>query len=187
LLHPSFPSLPSAEDISDHWNDYRNNLLSFKKYTCDLFGTSPLCHGLTTIRDRIRAERTKIPFTVPVLLLIISDGVPDDGNPIPIIQELHAMDVMTLCCYLADKDVLASQRLYDAEDASWSQGAKLLFQCSSILQKDNDVSHAIFDYLSDAGWQPYEGARLFAQVNQTDGLNTFLEILLRGSLSERSE
>ncbi len=187
LLHPSFPSLPSAEDISEHWSEYRDNLLSFKKYTCDLFGTSPLYRGLVTIRDRIREERTKIPFTRPTLLLIISDGVSDDGNPIPIIQELHDMDVMTLCCYLADKDVLAAKRLYDAEDANWSQGAKLLFQCSSPLQKDNNISQAIFNYLSDAGWQPHEGVRLFAQINQTDGLNTFLEILLHSSLSERSE
>src|SRR5262249_40671065 len=146
---------------------YKDNLLSFRKYTCDLFGTSPLCHGLATIRDRIRGEKIKTPFTTPALLLIISDGIPDDGNPVLIIQELHTMDLITLCCYLADKDVLASQRLYDAEDTNWSQGAKLLFQCSSTLQKDNNVSQAIFEYLSDAGWQPYKGARLFAQVNQT--------------------
>jgi hypothetical protein len=120
-----------------------------------------------------------------MLLLIISDGLPDDGDPLPLIEELHTMNVMTLCCYLADRDILAPRQLYDVEEMSWSSGARLLFRCASTLYRDNYVSQAMFDYLSDHGWYPREGVRLFAQVNQAEALDSFLEVLLRGTSTER--
>ncbi len=185
LAHPSLTSLPSATELSEHWNDYKNHLLSMKAYTGDLFGSTPMCQALTTIRDRISAECNQRSFTFPVLLLIISDGLSDDGDPLPLIEELHTMNVMTLCCYLADRDVLAPRQLYDVEENSWSSGAKLLFRCASTLYRDTYVSQAMFDYLSDHGWHPHEGVRLFAQVNQAEAPDSFLEVLLRGSSTER--
>lgn len=185
LAHPTLPALPSAAQLSESWKDYQNHLLSWKAYTGDLFGSTPLCQALRTMRDRIREEGSRRNFTFPILLLIISDGLIDEGDPLPLIEELHAMGVMTLCCYLAERDVLASRTLYDAEETHWSDGAQLLFRCASILHNDNYVSRAMFDYLSDHGWHPYEGVRLFAQVNQAEALGDFLEILLRGTAHER--
>jgi len=185
LAHPTLSSLPSAAELSEHWKNYQNHLLSWKAYTGDLFGMTPMCQALGVIRDRIKEECLRKSFTFPILLLIISDGLPDDGNPLPLIQELHAMGVMTLCCYLAERDVLAPRKLYLAEEAHWTDGARLLFQCASTLHGDNYVSVAMFDYLSDHGWNPFEGARLFAQVNQAEVLGEFLEVLLRGTAHER--
>jgi hypothetical protein len=185
LAHPSLTSLPSATELSEYWNDYKDHLLTMKAYTGDLFGSTPLCQALATIRDRINAECNQRSFTFPVLLLIISDGLSDDGDPLPLIEELHTMNVTTLCCYLADRDILAPKQLYDVEEGSWSGGAKLLFQCASTLHRDNYVSQAMFDYLSDHGWHPREGVRLFAQVNQAEALDSFLEVLLQGSSTER--
>lgn len=185
LAHPALTSLPSAAQLSEHWKDYQNHLLSWKAYTGDLFGTTPMCQALSVIRDRIKEECSRKRFTFPILLLIISDGLADDGDPLPLIEELHAMGVLTLCCYLADRDVLAPRKLYAAEEAHWSDGARLLFRCASALYSDNYVSTAMSDYLSDHGWNPYEGARLFAQVNQAEALGEFLEVLLRGTAHER--
>ena len=185
LDHPSLPSVPSAAQLSEHWKDYQNHLMSWKAYTGDLFGTTPMCQALAVIRDRIKEECLHKSFTFPLLLLIISDGLIDEGDPLPLIEELHDMGVMTLCCYLADRDVLAPRKLYDAEEANWSDGARLLFQCASTLHSDNYVLLAMFDYLSDHGWNPYDGVRLFAQVNQAEALGEFLEILLRGTAHER--
>ncbi len=185
LAHPSLPSLPSALELSEHWNDYKNHMLSMKAYTGDLFGGTPMCQALRLIRDRIKDVSANKAFTYPILLLIISDGLPEDGNPVPLIDELHAMNVMTLCCYLADQDVLAPRQLYAAEEAHWTEGARLLFCCASALHNDNYVSRAMFDYLADYGWNPREGVRLFAQVNQAEALGNFLEVLLQGSATER--
>jgi hypothetical protein len=185
LAHPTLTSLPSAAQLSEHWKDYQNHLLSWKAYTGDLFGTTPMCQSLGVIRDRVKEECSRKSFTFPALLLIISDGLPDDGDPVPLVEELHAMGVMTLCCYLADRDVLAPRKLYDSEEAHWSDGARLLFQCASTIYSDNYVSLAMFDYLSDHGWNPFEGARLFTQVNQAEALGEFLEVLLRGTAHER--
>jgi hypothetical protein len=185
LAHPSLTSLPSASALSEQWTDYKNHLLSMKAYTGDLFGSTPMCQALGMIRDRMKEECTRKTFTFPLLLLIISDGLPDDGDPLPLIQELHAMGVTTLCCYLADRDVLAPRHLFDREEVQWSSGAKLLFRCASTLHEDTYVSRAMFDYLADYGWQPHDGVHLFAQVNQAEALGNFLEVLLRGSATER--
>jgi len=185
LAHPSLTSLPSALELSEHWNDYKNHLLSMRAYTGDLFGGTPMCQALCLIRDRIKDVSAHKAFTFPILLLIISDGLPEDGDPLPLIDELHDMNVMTLCCYLADKDVLAPRQLYAAAEAHWTDGARLLFRCASVLHNDNYVSQAMFDYLADYGWDSREGVRLFAQVNQAEALGNFLEVLLQGSATER--
>jgi hypothetical protein len=186
LAHSTLTSFPSAADLDLHWNDYRKHLLSQKEYTGDLFGSTPLRQVLVTIRNRVREECKKRSFTQPMLLLLISDGLADEGeNPLPIIKELHAMGVVTLSCYLASKDVLASHKLYKEEEGHWPEGAKMMFQCASPLRQDNYVMQEMFTYLDDHGWKPQEGARLFAQVNQAEGLDTFLELLLQGSVNEK--
>lgn len=95
------------------------------------------------------------------------------------------MGVVTLSCYLANKDILAPQKLYKKEESHWPEGAKMMFQRASLLHQDNYVMQEMFAYLSDHGWKPQEGVRLFAQVNQAQGLDTFLELLLRGSANEK--
>lgn len=188
LAHPTLTSLPSTADLDLHWNEYKKHLLSQKEYTGDLFGSTPLRQALVTIRNRIREECKKRSFTLPMLLLLISDGLTDEGeNPLPIIKDLHAMGVVTLSCYLANKDILASQKLYRKEESHWPEGAKMMFRCASPLHQDNYVMQEMFAYLSDHGWKPQEGARLFAQVNQAQGLDTFLELLLRGSVNEKRD
>ncbi len=114
-LNLPFPTLPSVAQLTDHWDEYKEHLTS-KRYTLDLLGTTPLCQVLATIRDRIKGELAQKAFVLPVLLLIISDGVSTDGDPLPIITELHEMGVLTLCCYLGEQDILNAKRLYEVED-----------------------------------------------------------------------
>jgi len=184
LSHPSLPALPSAGQLSDHWSEYKDRLAS-KEYTLDLFGDTPMCQALTLIRDRIKEELAHKEFTFPVLLLVVSDGEATDGDPLPIISEFHAMGVMTLCCYLGDKNVLNAKRLYEVEDPQWTEGAKSMFRMASVLHADSYLSRAMFDYLTDTGWQPHEGVRLFAQINHTEALDSFLKVLLSGFIRER--
>ncbi len=184
LDHPALSKFPSAAQITDHWNEYKDHLTS-RKYTPDLLGDTPMCQALTIIRDRIQEELTHKDFTLPILLLILSDGYPTDGDPFPIIEELHGMGVLTLCCFLGDQDILNAKRLYESERQQWTEGAKLMFRMASILRKDSYITRAMFDYLEETGWQPQEGVRLFAQVNHTEALDSFLKILLSGFIQER--
>ena len=121
-----------------------------------------------------------------MLLLIVSDGGSTDGDPLPIITELHQMEVLTLCCYLGEQDILNAKRLYEEEDSRWSKGAKSMFHMASVLRNDCYLSRAMFDYLSDTGWHPQEGARLFAQINHSEALDSFLKVLLSGFMQERN-
>lgn len=184
LAYPSFPILPSVAEITDHWSEYKKHLTS-RKYTLDLLGDTPLCYALTLIRDRLKEELKHKEFSLPILLLIVSDGKPTDGDPLPIIADLHAMRVLTLCCYLGDQDILKAKRLYKAEDQHWSEGAKCMFHSASVLRNDSYLSRAMLAYLSDTGWNSSEGVRLFAQINHTEALDSFLKILLSGFMQER--
>jgi hypothetical protein len=175
---------PSAAQITDHWDDYKDHIIS-RKYTLDVLGDTPMCRAIAIIRDRIQEELTLKDFTLPILLLLISDGNPTDGDPLPIIEELHKMGVLTLGCYLGNQDILNAKRLYGAERQQWTEGAKLMFRISSVLRNDSYITRAMFNYLEDAGWQPKEGVRLFAQINQTEALDSFLKILLSGFIQDR--
>ena len=185
LAQPSLPTLPSVAQLTDHWDEYKEHLTS-KRYTLDLLGTTPLCQVLATIRDRIKGELAQKAFVLPVLLLIVSDGVSTDGDPLPIIAELQEMGVLTLCCYLGEQDILNAKRLYEGEDSRWSEGAKCMFRMASVLRNDCYLSRAMFDYLSDTGWHPQEEVRLFAQINHSEALDSFLKVLLSGFMQERN-
>ena len=184
LDHPSLTRFPSAAQITDHWDEYRDHIIS-RKYTLDVLGDTPMCRALAIIRDRIQEELTLKDFTLPILLLIISDGNPTDGDPLPLIEELHKIGVLTLGCYLGNQDILNAKTLYEAERQQWTEGAKLMFRISSVLRNDSYITRAMFNYLEDAGWQPTVGVRLFAQINQTEALDSFLKILLSGFIQDR--
>lgn len=185
LVQPLLPKLPSVAQLTDHWDEYKERLTS-RKYTLDLLGTTPLCQALATIRDRIKGELAQKVFVLPVLLLIVSDGVSTDGDPLPIITELHEMGVLTLCCYLGEQDILNAKRLYEVDDSRWSEGAKCMFRMASVLRNDSYLSRAMFDYLSRTGWHPRVGVRLFAQINHSEALDSFLKVLLSGFMQERN-
>lgn len=185
LAQPLLPKLPSVAQLTDHWDEYKERLTS-RKYTLDLLGTTPLCQALATIRDRIKGELAQKVFVLPVLLLIVSDGVSTDGDPLPIITELHEVGVLTLCCYLGEQDILNAKRLYEVEDSRWSEGAKCMFRMASVLRDDSYLSRAMFDYLSRTGWHPQVGVRLFAQINHSETLDSFLKVLLSGFMQERN-
>jgi hypothetical protein len=184
LNHPSLSKFPSAAQITDHWNEYKEHITS-RKYTPDLLGDTPMCQALAIIRDRIQEELTHKDFTLPILLLIISDGNSTDGDPLPIIEVLHAMGVLTLCCFLGNQDILYAKRLYEAERQQWTEEAKLMYRMASVLRNDSYITRAMFAYLEETGWHPQEGVRLFAQINHTEALDSFLKILLSGFMHER--
>lgn len=185
LDHPTLPTLPSVAQLTDHWSSYKEYLTA-KQFTLDLLGSTPLCQALTVMRDRIKSELAQKAFMLPILLLIVSDGMPTDGDPLPLITELHEMGVLTLCSYLGEQDILNAKRLYEVEDARWSEGAKCMFRMASVLRNDSYVSRAMFNYLSDTGWHPKEGVRLFAQINHSEALDSFLKVLLSGFMQERN-
>jgi hypothetical protein len=185
LAHPSLPVLPSVAQLTDHWSTYKEYLIA-KQFTLDLLGSTPLCQALTALHDRIKTELAQKAFVLPVLLLIVSDGMPTDGDPLPLIIELQGMGVLTLCCYLGEQNILNAKRLYEVEDARWSEGAKCMFRMASVLRNDCYLSRAMFDYLTDTGWHPKEGVRLFAQINHSEALDSFLKVLLSGFMLERN-
>jgi hypothetical protein len=69
LNHPSLTRFPSADQITDHWSEYKDHLTS-RKYTLDVFGDTPMCQALKIIHDRIHDELTHNDVTLPMLLFL---------------------------------------------------------------------------------------------------------------------
>jgi hypothetical protein len=67
------------------------------------------------------------------LLLLFSDGIPTDGDPIPLSDELKKMNVIIVTCFLTDKDIQSPRTLYSEEIKEWDAPAKLMFNMSSEI------------------------------------------------------
>lgn len=72
------------------------------------------------------------------------------------------------------KKITSPRKLYGLPQQDWPEGAQLMFQCSSIIP-----SLSSFDtYLREYGWEIEKDSRLFTQINQSELLKEFLEVIL---------
>jgi len=110
------------------------------------------------------------------VLFILSDGESGDGDPRPITQKLHDMDVTIVTCFLTSDSIDNPRRLLDEADPNWRGGMSVLFEMSSTMQN----THTPISYLIDANWElPQSGtSRLFVQANSLDVVNEFCKIVV---------
>ena len=123
------------------------------------------------------------------VLFILSDGVSTDGDPRPIAEELHALGVKIVTCFLTSDSIENPRRLFDTIDPSWARcntswystwmshdGRAVLFEMSSTMQN----AHTPLSFLVDANWQlPLSGeSRLFVQANSLDVVNELCQVVV---------
>ena len=97
------------------------------------------------------------------LLFILSDGLPTDGWDPPV-QELSALGVTIVSCFITREGLSDPRRLYSLLDESWEVPAKFMFNMSSIVTTRN-LPHAVF---VKKGWKmdiENNETRLFFLVN----------------------
>ena len=100
------------------------------------------------------------------LLFILSDGEPTDGWDPPV-QELSALGVTIVSCFITREGLSDPRRLYSLLDESWEVPAKFMFNMSSIVTTQN-IPHTVF---VKKGWKidiENNETRLFFQVNHPD-------------------
>ena len=97
------------------------------------------------------------------LLFVLSDGLPTDGWDPPV-QELSALGVTIVSCFITREGLSDPRRLYSLPDESWEVPAKFMFNMSSIVTTQN-IPHTVF---VKKGWKidiENNETRLFFQVN----------------------
>lgn len=122
-----------------------------------VFGETPLCRALALAMQRFR----RFPGARK-RLVVISDGVPTDGDPQSLAAELRSAGVAILSCFIAPLDVLAP-RAFPTYPSTESPGATVMTGIASSAAEAPEVT-AVFRKL---GWNCSDEARLVLQANHS--------------------
>jgi hypothetical protein len=107
----------------------------------------------------------------------LSDGEPTDAAPEEITslaRELHDEEVLIISCYVTDEDLTEPRRLYGSSQVGWPDPALLMFDCASVLPSDSPYEK----YLKEYRWILETRSKLFTQVNRSDVLKEFMNVVL---------
>jgi hypothetical protein len=115
--------------------------------------------------------------TLAPALFLLSDGMPNRGTDRAVLEKaatLRARGTLIVSCYVTDHDTTERRRLYGCAPPGWPDGANLLFNCASEVPEPS----AFMDYLIENGWTVDAGGRFFAQINQSEVLEEFLNAVI---------
>lgn len=140
----------------------------FKEY---IYSNTPLCNCLSKSFEFLKSKE----IVSKKILIILSDGVSTDGNPLEIYNNYkNISNLYIVGAFFSTYKIQNEKTLYDNLSIN-DIGARQLFNLSTEVNTDSIA----FDYLRDKGWcVPTSGkCRLFIQINNTDNMNDFLEFL----------
>lgn len=164
----------TIDQLFEHWEKYQSHIKDLFSQT---LGTTPMLEAFRLIQKRFREEREGASYADSPILFVLSDGEPTDGTPGEILQvtkRLQESGVFIVSCYITDQDIVDAKRLYGSSQADWPEAAKLAFESASILPENS-----AFDmYFRELGWKAEKNAHMFAQINQTELMREFLEVVL---------
>ena len=146
-----------------------------------VYGDTPMCEALTKVTQRFERElATRSKETIPVLF-ILSDGEPTDcSDPGSIVEALKALGIIIVSCFVTDQDIANPRTLLGSADPQWSRGARLMFDMASDAQVDFQYAN----FLLKKGWTIYPEAKLFVQLNHSEILEEFIQVIV-SPLEER--
>ena len=166
------------EGISDSRPDDASNRMDFldtlRRY---LYGRTPMKHSLNEVLKVFREFDQSTDGKH--LLLLVSDGLSTDGNPIQILDEAseRRSNVTIATVFLTSNREAAPRRIYDKPLSAWEEDGRItLFNMAS---KVSVAAHPI-PVLTTLGWQiPSSGeGALFATVCSVSALEEFCSIIV---------
>lgn len=134
-----------------------------------IYGNTPMLGVATAVINRFERE-AKRPDEQRMFLLV-SDGAPTDGDPLPKLRQLREHGVTVVTCYVTNHDVVAPRLLRKSPEPTWPKEAKLMFDAASPLKEHDDFSRQLLR----SGWVIEPDARLFLQVNHSELLADFVQ------------
>ncbi len=165
------------EEVAELWDNSEETLSNADEL---IFGNTPMQEALVNVKERFDKElATRSGETISVLFLL-SDGEPTDGDPLPVIQELKSLGVIIISCFVTDQDIADPRVLFGKPEPKWNDGAKLMFDIASNVEDDSNF----VSFLLNKGWKINPNANLFVQINHSDILEEFIQVIL-SPLEER--
>jgi hypothetical protein len=166
------PTTMTIEEFAGLWSA---NDASFEDAKELIFGSTPMRECLGEISGRFSDESKKLPKGTRTFLVIVSDGDPTDGDPLPVARSLREQGVTISSCYITDSDVVEPWSLPGTARQSWPKAAKLMFNIASTVDEHSPYT----ELLRGRGWRVEQDARLFTQVNQSEQLEEFLRAAMQ--------
>lgn len=166
--------VPGAE-LLQNWKSYRAKIASLSQETG---GTTPLVGALSKAEMVFARSLEQASYGEPAILLVVSDGLPtdpvDDGPDLvrDVCKRLKKLGVVVVSCFVEETDLAEFKTLYAEPNPEWSKGARLMFECASALP----AKTPFWAHLREHAWKAPNGAKLFAQINQSNMLNAFVRM-----------
>lgn len=168
-------STVTIQQLGDDWERYKRHVTELAKH---MLGNTPMLEAFRTAQERFHRDSLSFEENEAKILFLLSDGDPTDDRPkgevYRIAEALKSKGVTVVSCYVTDSDVADPRHLYGRAEQEWPTGAQLMFQCASVLERGSTFE----SYLQEYGWTMDEGARIFTQINQSEILSEFLNLVL---------
>lgn len=161
----------SIGEVADTWSQSDIFLQNFEDM---IYGGTPMCKALNVVKERFRKELSGHKDERDLVLFLLSDGEPTDGNPLLISRELKAMGVSIICCLIDNKDIIDPQILFNQPNPSWNNNACLMFEMASEIEEKSHFAR----FLLKKGWIINSQAKMFVQLNHSKVLEEFIQIIL---------
>lgn len=161
----------SIGEVTDTWSQSDIFLQNFEDM---IYGGTPMCKALNVVKERFRKELSGHKEKRDLVLFLLSDGEPTDGNPLSIAREIKAMGVSIICCLIDNKDIIDPQILFNQPNPSWNNNTCLMFEMASEIE---EKSHFV-RFLLKKGWTINSQTKMFVQLNHSKVLEEFIQIIL---------
>lgn len=169
----SASSTIGISDLANRWERYKSHV---EGLAIKMFGASPMLDGVRAVSARFAQEAARIN-PCGTVLFILSDGEPTDSTPDQVVNAVTTLrdaGTLVVSCYVTDHDITSPRYLYGEPQSNWSRGAHLMFDVASPTPLDTPFSQ----YLQEHHWHLEPSARLFTQVNQSEVLAEFLQVIV---------
>ena len=161
----------AIEEVAQLWKDSEN---AFENAEELIFGDTPMREGLTEVAKRFERELANRDKDTTLILFILSDGESTDDNPLPVIESLKSLGVVVISCFVTEQNIANPRVLFGESEPQWNQGAKLMFEMSSIVEDHS----AYAKFLLRKNWVVHPNSKLFVQVNHSVILEEFIRVTL---------
>lgn len=161
----------TIHEVAELWGESES---AFDNASELIFGNTPMCAALNAVQTRFGRELRDRPPGTWASLFLLSDGAPSDGSPRSTALSLQKLGINIVSCFVTNHDVADPRTLYGQPLANWPEEARLMFDVASELPDDSELS----SFLLKKGWIIQPKARLFVQLNHTDVLNEFVDVLM---------
>jgi hypothetical protein len=176
-IGPDSDVVVDAKELLGNWRVYRKNL---SELTRDMLGATPMVEAFSRAESIINSVYTPDRFRDKPIVLVVSDGLPTDPpktGPDLVrhaAKRLRDKGVIVVSCYVTSHDAIEQKILYASPRADWNDAARLMFDCASPIS-----THPFFrSHLAEYEWEAEEGAKLFAQINQSEFLSEFMQLVV---------